>query len=598
VTYTGQIRPGQTGCEATEWESETSVSCLLSGRASSTRRLSITSGDQVYSLSLSWSVDIPAISATFGANVASTGSSRFTVFGIDFISWASTPRLVLSGSAAESSSWVSGTSLYCLSSVGSQVTNRLCVTSQRRQGSISQIFSFDLHLISSVTPPNSAAQGRRAELLSGLSFGTHDQSVQARIGSTACQVTQWRAGTSVRCRISPGISTQLQVVLTAGSGHVTGSRSVSFTFDLQTIVESLPYANFPRIGVQIFTMIGAEYGDTDYTMSPRVGYTLCEASIWLSDSSLACKIASGISTGLAITLALLDVPTIGPRIYTSGRFWSYNAPSINVIESPHNTPRFSTEFDIYGEIWSNFSQRSIIMNGTSFGKWDSSLTIRHGGSSSEASVWMSDSSLVCRAASGTAIPQQEFASCLTVARTVSSLTQAFSLDTPSIHSILPPNTPGTGGVSISIFGSNFGAFDSSLIVAIGSYTCRETRWVSDSALITLSAPGAYGKFLTVDIVSWGPGHAPKIFLDSSRFGEITLAVSYNLPVVRHIYPAAAAPHQRDHIQVVMRIDGQNFGGNNETRIIPLNPNLNTCRALTLTQPYTHRRTRMKNIHRT
>ena len=28
ATYTGQARNGQTGCEATEWESETSVRCV------------------------------------------------------------------------------------------------------------------------------------------------------------------------------------------------------------------------------------------------------------------------------------------------------------------------------------------------------------------------------------------------------------------------------------------------------------------------------------------------------------------------------------------------------------------------------------------
>ena len=36
------------------------------------------------------------------------------------------------------------------------------------------MFSFDINVISSLAPPNSAAKGLRAELLSGHSFGTND----------------------------------------------------------------------------------------------------------------------------------------------------------------------------------------------------------------------------------------------------------------------------------------------------------------------------------------------------------------------------------------------------------------------------------------
>ena len=40
VTYTGRAREGHTGCEATEWESETSVRCLVSeGGGGGTRRV-------------------------------------------------------------------------------------------------------------------------------------------------------------------------------------------------------------------------------------------------------------------------------------------------------------------------------------------------------------------------------------------------------------------------------------------------------------------------------------------------------------------------------------------------------------------------------
>ena len=46
VTYTGRAREGQTGCEATEWESETSVRCMVAHGARGTRRVVMTVGER------------------------------------------------------------------------------------------------------------------------------------------------------------------------------------------------------------------------------------------------------------------------------------------------------------------------------------------------------------------------------------------------------------------------------------------------------------------------------------------------------------------------------------------------------------------------
>ena len=44
VTYTGRAREGQTGCEAIEWESETSMMCMVGHGAGGTRRGVMTVG--------------------------------------------------------------------------------------------------------------------------------------------------------------------------------------------------------------------------------------------------------------------------------------------------------------------------------------------------------------------------------------------------------------------------------------------------------------------------------------------------------------------------------------------------------------------------
>ena len=46
VAYTGEARQGQTGCEATEWESETSVRCMVGHGSRGTRRVVMTAGSE------------------------------------------------------------------------------------------------------------------------------------------------------------------------------------------------------------------------------------------------------------------------------------------------------------------------------------------------------------------------------------------------------------------------------------------------------------------------------------------------------------------------------------------------------------------------
>eukprot|EP00001_Collodictyon_triciliatum_P158170 27748_6 len=46
VALTAMVRSGQTGCEGTEWESETSVRCLVGHGARGTRRVVMTTGER------------------------------------------------------------------------------------------------------------------------------------------------------------------------------------------------------------------------------------------------------------------------------------------------------------------------------------------------------------------------------------------------------------------------------------------------------------------------------------------------------------------------------------------------------------------------
>merc|ERR1712162_50475 len=73
VGMTAMVRSGQTGCEGTEWESETSVRCLAGHGGQGTRRVTMTAGERSGSMSEAYSVDVGSMSTMRRDNSAGTG---------------------------------------------------------------------------------------------------------------------------------------------------------------------------------------------------------------------------------------------------------------------------------------------------------------------------------------------------------------------------------------------------------------------------------------------------------------------------------------------------------------------------------------------
>ena len=81
LAYTAMGREGHTGCEGTEWESETSVRCLVGHGAPGTRRVSMTAGDHGSSMSEGYSFDLASASTMRRTISGGTGSASVTVHG-------------------------------------------------------------------------------------------------------------------------------------------------------------------------------------------------------------------------------------------------------------------------------------------------------------------------------------------------------------------------------------------------------------------------------------------------------------------------------------------------------------------------------------
>ena len=119
VAFTALGRVGQTGCEGTEWESETSVRCLVGRGMRGTRRVAMTAGEQGGSGSAMYSVDVGSLSVTRRSNRAGTGSASVTVHGsgLGLVAFTALGRMGQTG--CEGTEWESETSVRCLVGQGS-----------------------------------------------------------------------------------------------------------------------------------------------------------------------------------------------------------------------------------------------------------------------------------------------------------------------------------------------------------------------------------------------------------------------------------------------------------------------------------------------
>ena len=167
VALTALGRIGQTGCEGTGWESETSVRCLVGQGIRGTRRVAMTAGERTVSGSAKYSVDVGSVSLTRGSNRAGTGSASVTVHGagLGLVAWTALGRMGQTG--CEGTGWESETSVRCRVGQGARGTRRMVLTAGERTVSGSATYSVDVGSVSLTRGWNRAGTGSASMTVHG-----------------------------------------------------------------------------------------------------------------------------------------------------------------------------------------------------------------------------------------------------------------------------------------------------------------------------------------------------------------------------------------------------------------------------------------------
>ena len=190
MTYTGRARKEHTGCEATEWASDTSMQCQVGQGVQGSRRAVVTAGGQLGSVTHAWSADVPGLSAMQGVNRDPLGSTWVTVHGVGMGKILYTGRAREAHTGCEATEWASETSVRCQVGQGMQGSRRAVATAGERSGCKTQAWSTDVPGLSTMQGMNRQATGLASVTVYGAGMGKMAYTCRAWEGHTGCDATE------------------------------------------------------------------------------------------------------------------------------------------------------------------------------------------------------------------------------------------------------------------------------------------------------------------------------------------------------------------------------------------------------------------------
>ena len=467
VAFTAMGRVGQTGCEGTEWESETSVRCLVGHGTRGTRRVTMTAGEGPSSMSVAYSVDLPRVSTMSRTNLGGTGSASVTVHGAGLGLLVFTALGQIGQTGCEGTEWESETSVRCLVGHGSRGTRRAVMTAGELSGSGSAMYSVDGGSMSVAGRSNLGGTGSASVTVHGAGLGLVAFTALGRIGQTGCEGTEWESETSVRCLLGHGSRGTRRATMTLSEQGSSMSEGYSFDLAGASIIRR---TNIGGSGSASVTVHGSGLGLVAFTALGRVGQTGCEGTEWESETSVRCLVSSGLIAAQVVSMTSSLVSGSLSLVF------SFDVARMSAITSQNRCGTGSASLTIHG-----FGLGPSLLSGI----------VRVENSACEASSWSSSTSVLCLVSSGF---HRTSSIVLTLGRVKSSISETWSYDLPQISSTTTHDffyDTSSFNFPIVVSGSGFGRYDMTGGARMGGSTCLRTSWHSDRE-ITCYLPGSVG----------------------------------------------------------------------------------------------------------
>ena len=417
------VRADTLQCAKTAWTAATALVCSTSAnhlRDSRVVAIGFVTGTAVLSITY----DSPVLTFIAPKNAATTGALSVTVHGFNFGAGAPTATVVIAVTTCATAVWVSTTEVKCGTSAGIGA-NRHVKLLASLGGTLLNGFTFDAPVLTDSTgltnTPGSASASSVTIL--GLGFSLYDPSASASVGGARCQTTEWISATSLGCLSSAGAASSLVVTI---DGNV-GCGQATFSFD-SPVVTGVHPANVPNSAGGVLSVTGTNFGSLDFSASARLGERPCESTVWRTITTILCT--HGQPTDLSLEHAAVTINRVAA---TLARAFTFDSPVLSHVLPMRNIAASGGGY--------------VTVSGLGFGRIDFSATTKLGGKDCLTSLWMSTTSVICKAAT-----LRDSASVHTVGALVGTSLKLFTFDAP-IMSSRAGNVPtsGAGGILVMAY---------------------------------------------------------------------------------------------------------------------------------------------------
>eukprot|EP00960_Hanusia_phi_P066527 766414-Hanusia_phi.AAC.3 len=278
-------------CTFTEWSSPSSLLCktaIFNGIDYSGTPLSFVFSTNVHGFRYGLPRD--------GSNIPHDMSIDLIVTGSLLAIKSLTPFMSIGFTQNERTIWNSESNLVSKSSIHAFSTRKMTITNIMTSSTSSESLSYDVPILLQVVSFEESTTGSYEITLLGTGFGSQNRtglSTLTRVGFTPCENSLWNSDTSILCFTPAGVHATQRIIITTGIR--SSSLTESFSFERPILDDIIP-GNAACTGRMSITIVGSNYGQSDYSGRPRIGGTACEAARWTSDSSIVCKLAAGFSS--------------------------------------------------------------------------------------------------------------------------------------------------------------------------------------------------------------------------------------------------------------------------------------------------------------
>jgi len=505
LDLTPSARIGSTACQTTLWTTRTQVLCSPPIGAGKTRVSAITLSGLIGCISGSFTYDAPALTYMVQYNGPLSVGGFLTLQGMNFGGSNLSPTVTLNYLGivrldCAQTQWVTATAATCVLPTslydGTAANTAILATGKRKtviftndgiSGTMTEVFSFDAPVLTALSnPPNAPTTSGASLTINGMNFHATDLSLTARVGNkggstdtSVCRSSSWVSATTVLCSpptsdnyIPSSSSDQREVSVEINT--MRGTLPQSFTYDAP-IVTVLNLVNAPTTGGGSLTLLGENFAPFNGSPTISLENTRCLSTSWISDTAVLCSTPLGALPSVGVQL------TVTTLVFSAPFSFTYDSPVLTSLQRWNGPVSGSTTSTVLG---------------LNFAGTDRSPLVAIGVTSCRTAGWTSATSLACvtpaEITQGTG-----FDATVTVTESIGTLSAVFTFDNPLLTALSTFNAPGTGGLSLTLSGINFGMLDVSNTLVLGATVCTTTSWRSDSSVACLFARVGTGTSLSV-----------------------------------------------------------------------------------------------------